>query len=38
MQAGKLHVGTVEVNGQTLQYNAYMLQDGTVNVGRINVP
>jgi hypothetical protein len=31
------NLGSVNVNGKTLQYNAYKLQDGTINVGRITV-
>ncbi len=32
-----LNKGTVNVGGKTLDYNAYKLPDGTINVGRITV-
>jgi RHS repeat-associated protein len=37
LQTGKLHTGTVTVDGTQFQHNAMRLEDGTINVGRINV-
>ena len=37
LAAGKLHIGTVQVGGRTLQYNAFGLPGGAINVGRITV-
>lgn len=33
---GKPFIQVITVDGQKLQYNAYMLPNGTINVGRIN--
>ncbi|MXV14163.1 RHS repeat-associated core domain-containing protein [Hufsiella ginkgonis] len=38
IQAGKLHTGTVNVNGTAVTYNAFKLPNGTINVGRITTP
>lgn len=38
LSTGKLHIGTVNVNGVNVTYNAYKLQNGTINVGRITTP
>lgn len=35
---GKLFKGSVKVSGKELQYNAFKLGDGTINVGRITGP
>lgn len=37
LSPGKLRPGTVQVGGRTVQYNAFKLPDGTINVGRITV-
>lgn len=37
LPVGKLHTGTVNAGGRSLQFNAFRLSDGTVNVGRITV-
>jgi RHS repeat-associated protein len=37
IQAG-LNIRHVTVAGQELQYNAYLFEDGIINVGRINLP
>ena len=36
-QKGQLMKGTVIIEGRQLNYNAFRLQDGTINVGRITV-
>ncbi len=38
LSKGQQHTGSVVVNGTRVEYSAFKLQDGTINVGRITPP